>query len=63
MAGGKVTHFFMCPSGQRPSYGSEVWEPIWTGLDEPNALLALAFVFSIAVAFAGGKALIAQFVR
>ena len=38
MAGGKVTHFFMCPSGQRPSYGSKVWEPIWTGLDEPNGL-------------------------
>ena len=36
MAGGKVTHFFMCPSGQRPSYDSKVWEPIWTGLDEPN---------------------------
>ena len=38
MAGGKVTHFFMCPSGQRPSYGSKVWEPIWTGLDEPGGL-------------------------
>ena len=38
MAGGKVTHFLMCPSGQRPSYGSKVWEPIWTGLDEPNGL-------------------------
>ena len=36
MAGGKVTHLFMCPSGQRPSYGSKVWEPIWTGLDEPG---------------------------
>ena len=21
LAGGKVTHFVMCPSGQRPSYG------------------------------------------
>ena len=38
MAGGKVTHFFMCPSGQRPSYGSKVWEPIWTGLGEPDGL-------------------------
>ena len=38
LAGGKVTHFFMCPSGQRPSYGSKVWEPIWTGLDEPDGL-------------------------
>lgn len=28
-----------------------------------NALLALAFVFSVAVAFAGGKALFAQLVR
>ena len=36
MAGGKVTHFFMCPSGQRPSYDSKVWEPIWTGLEEPG---------------------------
>ena len=36
MAGGKVTHLFMCPSGQRPSYASKVWEPIWTGLDEPG---------------------------
>ena len=38
MAGGKVTHFFMCPSGQRPSYGSKAWEPIWTGLGEPDGL-------------------------
>ncbi len=30
-AQGHVTHFFMCPSGQRPSYGSRVWEPIWAG--------------------------------
>ncbi len=36
LAGGKVTHFLMCPSGQRPSYGSKVWEPIWTGLSEPG---------------------------
>ena len=36
MAGGNVTHFFMCPSGQRPSYDSKVWEPIWTGLTEPG---------------------------
>ena len=36
MAGGKVTHFFMCPSGQRPSYDSKAWEPIWTGLTEPG---------------------------
>lgn len=36
LSGGKVTHFLMCPSGQRPSYGSKVWEPIWTGLSEPG---------------------------
>lgn len=36
LSGGKVTHFMMCPSGQRPSYASEVWEPIWTGLQEPG---------------------------
>lgn len=30
-AQGHVTHFFMCPSGQRPSYDSRVWEPIWAG--------------------------------
>ena len=33
LAGGKVTHFFMCPSGQRPSYGSKVWDPIWADYD------------------------------
>ena len=32
-ARGHVTHFFMCPSGQRPSYNSKVWEPIWAGCD------------------------------
>ncbi len=31
-AKGHVTHFFMCPSGQRPSYDSKVWEPIWAGI-------------------------------
>lgn len=36
LAGGKITHFFMCPSGQRPSYASRVWEPIWEGLKEPG---------------------------
>ena len=36
MAGGKVTHLFMCPSGQRPSYDSKAWEPIWAALDEPG---------------------------
>ncbi len=37
-SGGYVTHFFMCPSGQRPSYNTKApnWEPIWAGLNEPN---------------------------
>ena len=33
-AGGAVTHFFMCVNGQRTSYGSKVWEPIWLGIGE-----------------------------
>ncbi|MGI6496236.1 MAG: hypothetical protein ACOX5G_09135 [Kiritimatiellia bacterium] len=33
---GKVTHFFMCPSGQRASFASKTWEPIWAGVDEPD---------------------------
>jgi hypothetical protein len=33
---GKVTHFLMCPSGQRTSYDSKVWEPIWKALEEPG---------------------------
>ena len=32
--GGKVTHIFFCPTGQRASFDSKVWEPIWTGLQE-----------------------------
>ncbi len=37
-APGHFTHFFMCPSGQRPSYNTKApnWEPIWAGLNEPN---------------------------
>lgn len=35
-ARGHVTHFFMCPVGQRASYDSKVWEPIWAGMDEPG---------------------------
>lgn len=31
-AGGKVTHLFFCVAGQRASYDSKVWEPIWKGL-------------------------------
>ena len=33
---GHVTHFFMCPSGQRASFDSKSWEPIWKGADEPD---------------------------
>lgn len=34
----KVTHFFMCPNGQRTSYDSQVDEPIWAGVnDDPVA--------------------------
>ena len=33
---GAVTHFFMCPQGQRASFDSKTWEPIWKGLDEPD---------------------------
>ena len=31
--GGRVTHFFMCVCGQRASYDSKAWEPIWKGLE------------------------------
>ncbi len=31
---GKVTHVFFCVCGQRTSYDSKTWEPIWKGLDE-----------------------------
>ena len=33
---GHVTDFVMCPCGQRASYDSKAWEPIWAGLNEPN---------------------------
>ena len=36
LAGGKITHVFMCPSGQRTSYDSKAWEPIWTLVNEPG---------------------------
>lgn len=32
--GKAVTHFFMCVNGQRTSYDSKVWEPIWLGIGE-----------------------------
>lgn len=28
-----VTHFFMCPNGQRTSYRTSVWEAIWDDVD------------------------------
>ena len=31
---GKVTHFSMCVNGQRTSYDSKTWEPVWKGIDE-----------------------------
>ena len=31
---GPVTHFVMCVNGQRASYDSKTWEPIWTGVGE-----------------------------
>ena len=30
LAGGKITHLFLCPNGQRTSYNSMAHEPIWT---------------------------------
>ena len=35
IAQGHVTHFFMCVNGQRTSYASKTWEPIWEGLEDP----------------------------
>lgn len=35
-AGGAVTHLFMCVNGQRTSFDSKTWEPIWLGLNDPN---------------------------
>ena len=31
---GKVTHVFFCVNGQRTSYDSKTWEPIWAGMNE-----------------------------
>ena len=36
MAKGHVTHLFLCVNGQRASFDSKTWEPIWAGLDEPD---------------------------
>ncbi len=34
--GGYVTHVFWCANGERPSYDSKAWDPIWTGLSDPK---------------------------
>jgi len=34
LEGGYVTHVFWCANGQRPSYDSKAWEPIWAALDD-----------------------------
>lgn len=36
IGGGKVTHCCMCVCGQRTSYASKAWDPIWEGLNEPD---------------------------
>lgn len=36
MAQGHVSHLFLCVNGQRASFDSKTWEPIWAGLDEPD---------------------------
>lgn len=36
ISSGQVTDFVACPCGQRTSYDSKAWEPIWAGLNEPN---------------------------
>ncbi|MBO7721969.1 MAG: hypothetical protein J6T01_06150 [Kiritimatiellae bacterium] len=35
-AGGRVTHVFFCTCGQRASFDSKAWEPIWAGLNDPG---------------------------
>jgi hypothetical protein len=32
---GGVTDYVFCPCGQRASFDSKAWEPIWCGIDEP----------------------------
>ena len=34
--GGALTHLFFCACGQRASFDSEAWEPIWYGFDEKD---------------------------
>jgi len=34
--GKALTHIFFCACGQRASFDSESWEPIWYGFDEKD---------------------------
>ena len=36
LSSGRVTDFLMCPCGQRASFDSKAWEPIWAGLGDPD---------------------------
>ena len=36
IARGRVTHFLMCVNGQRANFPSEVLEPVWVSLEEPE---------------------------
>ena len=36
IARGHVTHFVMCLAGQRTSFDSKAWDPIWNGINEPD---------------------------
>ena len=38
MKNSHVTHFFMCPHGQRTSYASKVHEPIWEGMADGSPI-------------------------
>ena len=36
LCGDAVTDVLFCPCGQRASFDSKAWEPIWAGIDEPD---------------------------
>ncbi len=36
-AGGKITHFFICPNAMCANWDSKVMEPIWAAFDRPGA--------------------------
>lgn len=44
---GPVTHFFMCPSGQRASFDSKTWEPIWKGMNDPDGSGAVSNIWCV----------------